>query len=147
MLHGWQPDGFIRAVRRAEHDDEFIVMLIGKEAAFPDDLCDRFRDHAAMAIGNGGGEWLAGDGDAPASFRHGPRGGGAFRQCHGHADGGLLAAAMRHAKSRAQRAIGLGLGWVDGDMGCRRCGKQQRANCGETPRMMGVEHVISPEVE
>jgi hypothetical protein len=101
MLHGGQPDGFIRAVRRAEHDDEFIIMLIGQRAAFPDDLGDRVGDHAAMAIGNRGRQWLAGDGNAPAGFGHGPCGGGAFGQGHGDAHGGLLPAAMRHAKSSA----------------------------------------------
>ena len=120
MLHGGQPNGFIWAVRRAEHDDEFIVMFIGKGAAFPHDLRDPFHDHAAMAIGNRGREWLARYGDAPPRFRHRPRGCGAFRQCHCHADGSLLATAMRHAKGGTHMAIGLCLGWVNGDMRYRR---------------------------
>jgi hypothetical protein len=54
---------------------------------------------------------------------------------------------MRHTKRRTHMAIGLGLGWVNGDMRCGGCGKQQRANRGDTPRMDMVEHEISPEVE
>ena len=117
MLHGRQPDGFIRAVRRSEHDDEFIVMLIGQRPAFPNDLRDPFRDHAAMAIRNRGRQWLPGDGNAPARLGHGPRHRGAFGQGDGHASGRLLPAAMRHAKRRAQCAVSLGLWRVNGDMG------------------------------